>query len=94
MRVFAVRDLKAEQASHFFGCPNAAVAVRLVQSWAEEQGHPYNQFPEDYVLFEIGGYDPSEMGLEPQLPYEVCKLADLIQATPPKTLPTPVLKEA
>lgn len=59
---FCVFDSKAERYLEPFFAPTAAVAIRGFQDAVRKPGHPFNEHPEDYTLFHIGGFD-AEQGM-------------------------------
>lgn len=57
MKIFSVYDCKSESYARPFFEKTAALAIRAFEIVANEQGHQFNKYGEDYTLFEIGEYD-------------------------------------
>lgn len=89
MRIFSVIDQKAEAYLQPFFAPNAAVAIRVCTAACEDEGHTFRRHSEDFVLFEVGGFDEQTGELQPESPPRViCRILDLIPKTPPQlTIP-------
>lgn len=78
MRIFSVRDAKAETYMTPFFLRNTAMAIRSFTDAVLDESTPIGKYPEDYALFEIGGFDEFTGEVEVQLPYCVCKAFDVI----------------
>lgn len=57
MKLFAVRDRKADYFQSPFFAPSKADALRSFQGIANDKDHIIGKFPEDFELFELGGWD-------------------------------------
>lgn len=57
LRAFAVRDMKALAFLQPFFSNSSMSAIRAFGDAVAEEKSPFNKHPEDYVLYEIGGYD-------------------------------------
>ncbi|AXL15412.1 nonstructural protein [Microviridae sp.] len=94
MRIFSVRDQKAQAYLQPFFAPNAAVAIRYVQAAVDDEAHEFRRHAEDYVLFEVGGFDETDGTLDPLNPPNVlCKCIDLLPPMPqpmPRVAGTPI----
>lgn len=59
MKLFSVRDVKAES----FGAPmsilTTGLALRGFAEAASDPQSPLHKFPNDYVLYELGEYEPN-----------------------------------
>lgn len=59
MKLFAVRDVKADS----FGAPlsiaTRGLAVRSFQDACLRKDSDLSKYPQDYMLFELGEYDPN-----------------------------------
>lgn len=60
---FSVYDVKAELSEVPFFHLNSATAVRYFAELCNREGHPYNNNPEDYSLWEIGCFDQAKRDL-------------------------------
>lgn len=60
LKVFSVRDQKAEAFMSPFCTTTAGVAVRHFTSMCQDKGSQIGQFPEDFALFMLGEYDDSK----------------------------------
>lgn len=67
LKVFAVRDMKAEAFLQPFFSPSVGSALRAFSDAVNDKQCPFNKHPGDYVLYEIGSYDDStaELGALP-----------------------------
>lgn len=82
LKVFAVRDLKAEAFLQPFFSPSVGSAMRAFADAVNDKNCPFNKHPSDYALFEIGTYDDSDAALVPLLPVKMYSLgSDLIDPT-------------
>lgn len=63
LKVFAVRDMKAEAFLQPFYSPSVGSAVRAFTDAVNDKNCPFNKHPRDYVLYEIGEYDDATGGL-------------------------------
>lgn len=57
LRVYAVRDLKAQAFLSPFFCPTIGVALRSFAEVANDTKTSIGKYPSDYELFELGLYD-------------------------------------
>lgn len=90
MRLFTIRDSKAESYMTPFFSRNAETALRSVTEAVSAPEHEFNRHSEDYSLWEIGGWSDVTGELDPQLPYLLINLKDLTKVSFPET----TLKEA
>jgi len=90
LRLFTIRDAKADAYMTPFFSRNASVAIRSVEEAVANPEHEFHRHSEDYSLWEIGGFNESTGELDPQLPYMISNLKDLdvLHEAPP------ILKEA
>lgn len=56
LKVFAVRDMKAEAFLQPFFSPSIGSAVRAFSDAVNDEKCPFSKHPGDYVLYEIGDY--------------------------------------
>lgn len=63
LKVFAVRDTKAEAFLQPFFSNSVGNALRAFGDAAVDKNCPFNKHPEDYILYEVGEYDDSTAGL-------------------------------
>lgn len=64
LKVFSVRDMKAEAFLQPFFSNSIGSALRAFGDAANDVSCPFNKHPSDYVLYEIGEYDDSDGSLE------------------------------
>jgi len=65
MKIFSVRDSKAEAFLPPFFAQTAGVAIRQFESAVNDESHDMHRFAEDYTLFELGEFDESSGALLP-----------------------------
>lgn len=83
LKVFAVRDLKAEAFLQPFFSPSVGSAMRAFSDAVNDKNCPFNKHPADYALFEIGTYDDSSGLLEALIPVKLYSLgSDLVDLKP------------
>lgn len=58
LKVFSVYDTKAAAYLPPFLLPTRGMAVRAFTAAALEETHDFHKFADDYVLFELGDFDP------------------------------------
>lgn len=89
MKVFASYDLKAAAYGQPICAPTRGLAIR---GFSDAVGNPRSEvckYAEDYIMYEIGSYDPATGKLESlDKPVEVCRggaiKAQLVEASNPK----------
>lgn len=59
LKVFAVRDVKADAFGNPICVQTKGLAVRAFSDACADPRSPMAQYPEDYMLYEIGKYDPA-----------------------------------
>lgn len=80
LKVFAVRDLKAEAFLQPFFSNSVGNALRAFDDAVNDKNCPFNKHPGDYSLFEIGTYDDSSALLDSVVPVKMMAFAsDLIK---------------
>lgn len=57
MKLYSVRDVKAEYYGNPFSARNAAEATRSFQQLAEDVKTQVNRYPEEFELWELGAFD-------------------------------------
>lgn len=65
LKVFAVRDTKAQAFLQPFYSPSVGSALRAFSDAVNDGQCPFNKHPEDYILYEIGSYDDATAALDP-----------------------------
>lgn len=71
LKVFSVRDMKAEAFLQPFFSNSIGAAIRAFGDAANKSDSPFFAHPEDYVLYEIGSYDDSDGMLTAQSPVKM-----------------------
>lgn len=69
--LFSVHDGAAERFLDPFVAPTVTVALRGFQAAIGKPGHPFNEFPSDYTLFQVGEFDPETGHLVPITPHSL-----------------------
>jgi hypothetical protein len=59
LKVFAVRDVKADAFGNLITVPTKGLATRAFADACADSRSPMAQYPEDYTMYEIGVYDPN-----------------------------------
>ena len=77
MKIFSIKDTKAEAYLRPFFAANAAVAIRDLERAMTDPQSGLSHYPEDFILFEIGYFDELVGEIEPETPKSICKLIDL-----------------
>ncbi len=57
LKIFSMRDEKAEAFVRPFFMPTLALAIRAVTTAGQEDTHPFALHPKDYILYELGTWD-------------------------------------
>lgn len=79
LRIFSVFDSKASAFIQPFYSPTRGTAIRSFKAMANEPGHAFNLFPDDYTLFELGTFDPETAKFDLQATPESLGLANFHQ---------------
>lgn len=69
MKLYAIRDLKAESHGNPFSAPNDALAERIFISARDENDSLFGKFPDDFVCVFIGDYDPETATISNNVPF-------------------------
>jgi len=67
-KIFAVRDTKADAFGSPMSVPTSGLALRSFADAVAQPDSNLNRFPEDYMLYELGSYDPNSGLLTALLP--------------------------
>lgn len=59
MKLYAVRDLKAESFANIMCIPTQGLAIRSFAEACADPRSEMNKYPEDFMLYEIGSYEPN-----------------------------------
>lgn len=80
LKCYSVLDVKACAFSPPMCHPNNGTAIRSFSAAARNPEFEFNKFPEDFVLYEIGAFDP-DTGFISSLdkPLPLCKALDFIE---------------
>lgn len=57
MRIYAIRDTKADGYLPPFTAPNNSTALRTVEDQVRDPAHPMHLHSDDYVIYEIAEYN-------------------------------------
>lgn len=77
--LFSVYDSAAGMYLAPFDAPSLEFAIREFRRAANDPGHQFNRFPEDYTLFYIGDFDGSSGTLESKEPTSLGVAITLIE---------------
>lgn len=78
MRLFAIRDLKAQVFTHVITDRNSAQAERNFKTAVSNPESDYARYPQDFQLFELGSYDPDQGVIKPHSqPILICSAESL-----------------
>lgn len=69
--VFTVYDTAAGAYLEPFFAPSVGFATRSFREAVNREGHQFNKFPDDFVLFQIGRFDSTSGVLEPAVPHSL-----------------------
>lgn len=59
LKIYAVRDAKAEAYGSLICCATAGLATRAFADACADSRSPMASYPKDYDLYELGTFDPS-----------------------------------
>lgn len=59
LKIFSVRDVKADAYGNLICCPTAGLATRAFADACASPQSPMAQYPSDYSMYELGSFDPS-----------------------------------
>lgn len=76
LKIFAVKDTRAEAFMNPFFCRTAGEAERAFSDEANKKENPFNLHPTDYCLFELGSYDQISGVITPDQAPRVIGTAD------------------
>ncbi len=66
LKIYSVWDSKAAAYIQPFFATNDAVATRMFETAANDAGHDFHRYAEDYALFRIGQFDQEKGDLLPE----------------------------
>lgn len=76
LKIFAVRDEKAQAFMDPFVVPHVGQATRSFQDASSNDRSPINKHPEDYTLFQIGTFDNESAKIVACTPVRICCASD------------------
>lgn len=59
MKLFAVRDVKADAFGSPIAAPTRGLALRSFSDACANERSEFCRYPDDYMLYELGDYDPN-----------------------------------
>ncbi len=77
MKIFSIRDQRAEAYNRPFFSLTRAMATREIQAGLEKDPQMIG-FADDFAIFEIGEFDTDTGKIEPCDPYHVIEVRELI----------------
>lgn len=57
VKVFSIQDVKAKAFVHTFFMPEVGMAERALKTMVSDHQNQIAQFPEDFVLYQVGEFD-------------------------------------
>lgn len=80
MEIFTVFDQAAKSYLEPFFTPTIEAALRVFKEACTREGHQFQKFPEDYVLFHVGSWDGKEGMVTPgTMPVKIAMALDYFQ---------------
>ena len=58
LKLYSVRDVKAEAYGAIICCPSVGLALRSFQEACQDPKSPMALYPSDFSLYELGSFDP------------------------------------
>lgn len=90
LKVFALRDVKADAFGSPFFVPNDGIARRVLSEWVRQPGSDVAKYPAEFMLFEIGEYDNESALLTPTVPtVMICSASSCLPKPDPRQLVMP-----
>lgn len=86
LRVFALRDNKADAFGSPFFVPNDAIARRMVGELVQDKRTEVGKYPAEFAVYEIGTFDPGTgvmVGIQPTV---VCSVLSCMPKPDPRQL--------
>lgn len=80
MLIFAVRDVKSESYLSLITLATKGLALRGFAEACSDARSPLAQYPSDFMLYELGTYDPSSGRIEAyKVPVWVASASDVVE---------------
>lgn len=80
--MFSVFDMAADMYLEPFFAVTIAAATRSFETACRREGHPFEEFPEDYVLYHVGEFEQGNGMIEKCEPHKVAMAASYSHVTP------------
>lgn len=90
LKVFAMRDVKADAYGSPFFLPNEGLAIRMLGEWVQDKRSEVARYPADFMMFQIGEFDNESGELVPMTPIMVTTAVACLPKPDPRQL---VLKD-
>ncbi len=78
MKIFTIRDSKAEAYHNPFFATNIALAIRMLEQTVQDQSTLLAKYPADFELFIIGEFDDQAGLVEPTPSVSLGRLIDIL----------------
>mgnify|MGYP000067247393 CR=1 FL=1 len=78
--LLSVFDQAAKRYVDPFPAPTVEFAIRGFKEAVMTEGHQFNKFPEDYVLFQVGSFDVESGVIDPCTPVKISQALDFVGA--------------
>ncbi len=87
VELFSVYDQAALRYVDPFCAPTLEFAIRGFKEACQTPEHQFNKFPEDYVLYHVGSFDPELGVLSDKTPHKIAMASSfVVYARPAETL--------
>jgi len=91
MKIFATLDVRANHFLKLFPDTSTANALRGFSMAANEKGSPFNHFPDDFCLMELGTFDVNTGKIEVYTaPLNLATARSVLKADSPTGAPMPM----
>lgn len=65
MKLFTIKDLKAEIGGNPFTAETTAAGIRVFAAAVIDPKNQFNKWPEDFALYELGDWNPERLEVTP-----------------------------
>lgn len=80
MKIFTIYDSKAKAYLQPFFSKTEGTAIREAKMIANQEGHQFNSYAEDYSLFYIGEYDELSGKISSENPVHIVNILHLVDS--------------
>lgn len=79
MKIYTVKDQKAEAYLQPFFAVNDAVALRMIAAAVNEEGHQFNRNAEDFTVWRVGEFSVVDGSVTSEVGICIAKAFDMIE---------------